>query len=166
MVAGKLARQETFHTADAAGYAATAGDLAHWLERREIYRAAWREFFRDWDILLAPMTLTPAFEHSSVSTADRRLQISGNSVEFDYMSFYPSMATLAGQPAVAFPAGQNQAGLPLGLQAIGPFLEDRTALGFAACWSRRNSEDLNRPAAMTVIFREFVLSHANQPQFN
>jgi amidase len=47
------------------------------------------------------------------------------------LSFYPALASLTGQPATAFPAGFNRAGLPLGLQAIGPFLEDYTTLKFA-----------------------------------
>jgi amidase len=130
--ADKLARGEEFHAADAKGILASASDLASWLEQREEYRAAWREFFSEWDILLAPITLTPAFEHTTVPNADRRLNIGGTLVEFEYMSFFPSLATLAGQPATVFPAGRGESGLPLGLQAIGPFLEDRTTLRFAS----------------------------------
>ncbi|MGH9176883.1 MAG: amidase, partial [Vicinamibacterales bacterium] len=49
---------------------------------------------------------------------------------------YPSVATLPGHPATAFPAGLSRAGLPLGLQAIGPYLEDRTPLRFASLLAR------------------------------
>ena len=39
---------------------------------------------------------------------------------------YSSIATLSGQPATAFPVGLTRGGLPIGLQAIGRYLEDRT----------------------------------------
>jgi len=131
VVADKLARGEEFHAADARGILAAGADYLLWHERRETYRAAWREFFKHWDILLTPMTLTPAFEHSTVPNADRRLCVNGQSVEFEYTSFYPSIATLSGQPATALPAGFTSRGLPMGMQAVGPFLEDHTTIQFA-----------------------------------
>ncbi len=45
-------------------------------------------------------------------------------------------ATVAGQPATAFPVGGSSEGLPIGLQAIGPYLEDRTPIRFAALLAR------------------------------
>jgi amidase len=45
---------------------------------------------------------------------------------------YPGLATLCGHPATAFPFGLTRHGLPIGLQAIGPYLEDHTPLRFAA----------------------------------
>jgi amidase len=131
VIARKLATGEEFQAADARGLGASAAEYLRWHEQRETYRAAWRAFFNDWDILLTPTTLVPAFEHASGPTMDRRLRIEGTEVEFDYMSFYPGLATLSGQPATAFPAGFTHKGLPMGLQAIGPFLEDRTPLKFA-----------------------------------
>ncbi|HEX4796024.1 MAG TPA: amidase [Humisphaera sp.] len=127
----KLSRGDDFMAADARGLNASSANYIQWHERREIYRCAWRSFFRQWDILLTPMTLTPAFAHTTVPTIDRALEVNGTQVPFDNMSFYPGLATLAGQPATAFPAGLSSDGLPIGLQAIGPFLEDRTPLRFA-----------------------------------
>ena len=41
-----------------------------------------------------------------------------------------------GLPATAFPIGRSGHGLPVGVQAIGPFLEDRTPIAFAALLER------------------------------
>ena len=110
--------------------------------------AIWRRFFEDWDLLLTPATLVPAFEHTRIPTADRRLTIDGREIEFDYMSFYPSVATLAGLPATALPAGKTQTGLPIGLQAIGPLFEDRTTLQFASLLSEVLEGPFKAPPVM------------------
>lgn len=127
-----MAHEDEFHRADIAGIRATAGDYLQWHAQREIYREAWRTFFGDWDVLLTPVTITNAFPHTRVPNSERFFDIAGKRVDFEYMSFYPGLATLCGQPGTAFPAGFTIAGLPIGLQAIGPFLEDRTPLRFAS----------------------------------
>ena len=45
--------------------------------------------------------------------------------------FWISHASLAGLPAVVAPVGRTRAGLPVGLQIVGPMYEDDTALTFA-----------------------------------
>ena len=44
---------------------------------------------------------------------------------------YIAPATLTGCPATTAPAGLSKSGLPIGLQIIGPYLEDATPIGFA-----------------------------------
>jgi amidase len=129
--ARKRATGDRFHAAEARGFEATSGDYLLIHEQRETLRATWREFFREFDLLLTPATISPAFEHTDVPPGERKLCIDGREMEFDYMSFYPGLSNLPGHPAVAFPAGMTDAGLPIGLQAIGPFLEDRTPIRFA-----------------------------------
>jgi amidase len=99
--------------------------------RRERARVAWRDFFRDWDVVLAPMTLDAAFPHQEAAFEDRRLTVDNELLPYGANLLYPMLAIFAGQPSTAFPGGLNEAGLPLGLQAIGPYLEDRTTLKFA-----------------------------------
>jgi len=123
---------DSFGQADISGLKASAADYLAWLDRRERYRAAYRAFFRSWDVLLAPATPCPAFEHTDFPFEQRRLEINGQSMTYDLLSAYPAVATLAGQPATAFPVGLTRAGLPIGLQAVGPYLEDRTPIRFAA----------------------------------
>ncbi|GAC1473576.1 MAG: amidase [Chloroflexota bacterium] len=97
--------------------------------RRERYRAAYREFFREWDVLLSPVAPVTAFEHHT--NRDAPFLINGREVPYGRLSVYPGVATLCGQPATAFPAGFTQSHLPIGLQAVGPYLEDRTPIRFA-----------------------------------
>ena len=126
-----LARGEEFHAADARGLRASAGELIRWMDHREAFRAAWLHFFERFDVLITPITLGPAFPHTQAPNGDRRLKINGRDVEFEYMSFYPSIASLAGLPATAIPAGFNSAGLPLGVQVVGPLFGDLTTIGFS-----------------------------------
>ena len=106
------------------------------LFRREVRRERWRTFFADWDVLIGPMALDAAFEHQTGAIAERTLCIDGETVPYCMNLTYPAWGTLTGQPSTAFPAGLNRAGLPLGLQAIGPYLEDRTTLRFAQLLER------------------------------
>jgi amidase len=118
--------------AAAEGLRASGADLANWLGERELFRAAFRDFFRSWDILLAPITPRPAYPHPDVSVPmpARSFTIGGESAPYTCQVVHPHLAILCGQPATAFPAGMSEEGLPVGLQAIGPFLEDRTTLRF------------------------------------
>jgi amidase len=59
---------------------------------------------------------------------------------------FPALATLSGQPATAFPVGLSRAGLPIGLQAIGPYLEDRTPMHFSALMAQEYG-GFQQPAA-------------------
>ena len=45
-------------------------------------------------------------------------------------------ATLTGCPATTAPAGLGQSGLPVGLQIMGPYLEDATPIVFAQLLAR------------------------------
>jgi amidase len=49
---------------------------------------------------------------------------------------WAGVATLTGLPATAMPIGRSAAGLPIGAQCIGPYLEDRTPIQFAALAER------------------------------
>jgi amidase len=44
---------------------------------------------------------------------------------------WPGIATLPGLPATAIPVAMSADGLPIGLQIVGPWLEDRTPLKLA-----------------------------------
>ncbi len=123
--------------ARAAGILASARQLVGLHHRRERQRGQWRAFFRDWDVLLSPSPITPAFPHIDAGlpfpartlTLDRG---AGPTLPYAYLEVLPGLAALSGQPATEFPAGRTATGLPIGLEAIGPYLEDRTTITLAA----------------------------------
>jgi amidase len=133
---------DEFTRAAARGLEAPPGEYLLWIARREQYRAAWRDFFKEWDVLLAPAFSTLAYPHverpfpGDESDFARTLEINGQPAPYMRCIFYPSVATVAGQPATAFPVGRSREGLPIGLQAVGPYLEDRTPIRFAALLAR------------------------------
>jgi amidase len=135
-------RDDEWSRAKQAGIESVAPDYIRWIGQREAYRAGWRAFFREWDVVLAPAYFAPAYPHHDRPWPDtpeslaRTLDVNGKPVLHELGLFYPAVATLAGQPATAFPVGLTRGGLPMGLQAIGPYLEDRTPLRFAALVAR------------------------------
>ena len=44
---------------------------------------------------------------------------------------WAGIATVANLPSTAIPLGLSKDGLPVAVQAIGPFLEDKTTIAFA-----------------------------------
>jgi len=95
-------------------------------------RAQWRELFREFDVVLAPPMPTPAFPHDhSPDQKVRRIDIDGTPYPYLDQIVWPGVATVAGLPATAAPIDRSDAGLPIGVQIIGPYLEDRTTIRFA-----------------------------------
>jgi amidase len=103
-----------------------------WLDR---FRAGiadqWRQLFREWDVVLCPVMPTPAFAHDHSEMAGRKISVDGQDVPYADQSMWPSIATLTGLPATAMPIGRSDDGLPIGMQIVGPHLEDRTTIAFA-----------------------------------
>jgi amidase len=129
---------DEFSRAHLRGLTGRPGDYLVWNSRREQYRAAWRAFFRDWDVLLAPAMNVLPYPHiertwpPGDSDLTLTFTVDGRSVPYLHGFAYSAVSTVAGQPATAFPVGRSREGLPIGLQAIGPYLEDRTPIRFAA----------------------------------
>ena len=135
-------RDDEWTAAQERGIEAAAPEYVLWLAQRERYRARWREFFREWDVLLAPAWLGPAFPHLDMpwpptpASIRQTVEVNKRPVLYELGLLYAAVATLAGQPCTAFPVGQTRAGLPIGLQATGPYLEDRTPIRFAELVAR------------------------------
>ena len=96
----------------------------------------WRELFREFDVVLCPVMPTTAFPHDHSEMSTRRIAIDDKDVSYGDQTMWAGVATLTGLPATAMPIGVSEGGLPIGMQIVGPYLEDRTPLAFAALAER------------------------------
>jgi amidase len=95
-------------------------------------RAQWRELFRSFDAVICPVMPTPAYPHDhSPDQETRRIDIDGKPYPYPDQLSWPGIATLPGLPSTAIPIGLSPEGLPVGVQIVGPWLEDRTPLKLA-----------------------------------
>lgn len=92
----------------------------------------WSELFREWDVVLGPLMPTPAFPHDhSMPYSARHIEIDGKEYPYFDQLVWPEVATTSGLPATAMPIDRSKTGLPIGVQVVGPYLEDRTTVAFA-----------------------------------
>ncbi len=103
-------------------------------ERRAQLRAAMAEYFRDVDALLMPVAVVPAIPHDHTEPlAARQIRTDHGTRDYLDMFGWVGLATVAYLPATVVPVGQTPAGLPVGIQIVGPYLEDLTTLAVARC---------------------------------
>jgi len=103
-----------------------------WADRmRNVLAARWRALFREFDVVACPILATVAFPHDHTEQRLRKLDIDGTPQPYSLQAVWAGVATLTGQPATAVPIGRSPEGLPVGVQIVGPYLEDRTTIAFA-----------------------------------
>lgn len=81
-----------------------------------------KKLFESYDILVGPVTPTPAFRLGE-NTADP--------IKMYLADVMTVPASLAGLPAISVPAGETKDGLPVGVQLIGPYKSDHELLELA-----------------------------------
>jgi amidase len=98
----------------------------------------WRAFFREWDLVIYPTAAVPAFPHDHSEPFEaRRLDIDGKAYSYSDACFiWADPASTFGLPSTAIPIDRSPEGLPIGVQVIGPGLEDRTTIAFAELVAR------------------------------
>jgi amidase len=112
-----------------------AGSRLAWLrddETRRGLRVRWRELFEQVDVVLCPILPVPAFPHDHTEPLTGRvIDVDGRPMAYADLLFWAGLVTVAGLPATAVPVGRTRGGLPVGMQVVAPYLEDRTSLAFA-----------------------------------
>ncbi len=98
-------------------------------EKREQLRALMAEYFVDVDALLMPVAMVPAIPHDhSEPFPERVIAVNGAVRPYTDLMAWVALATLTHLPATVVPVGRTASGLPVGIQIVGPYLEDRTTL--------------------------------------
>jgi amidase len=96
-------------------------------------RRQWADFFRHFDVLIAPAFSTTAFPHTTEPDWRKRsIMVDGEATPYGSQLAWAGLATFGNLPSTATPMGLASDGLPLSLQVVGPFLEDRTTIDVAA----------------------------------
>ena len=93
----------------------------------------WRELFREWDVVLCPPASVPAFPHDHNPDFEaRRIEVDEKPFNYaDLLLAWSGVANLPDLPATVVPTQRSETGLPIGVQIIGPHLEDLTTIAFA-----------------------------------
>ena len=98
------------------------------IERARV-RAIWSEWFSHHDVLLCPVMPMAAFAHDTARPfMERTILINGEPRPHMECTAWTGLVGVVYLPSTVIPVGRTRSGLPVGLQVVGPFLEDRTAL--------------------------------------
>jgi amidase len=112
------------------------GSHRAWLYRHEAraaMRQAWAEWFTRYDVLLCPVMPMVAFPHDHTGTInDRIVTINGELGSQSETLAWTGLVGVVYLPSTVVPVGRTANGLPVGIQVVGPYLEDRTTLWVAA----------------------------------
>ncbi|HXZ69160.1 MAG TPA: amidase family protein, partial [Alphaproteobacteria bacterium] len=112
-----------------------------WLQQKALLlerRALWQTYFKSFDAFLMPVIFTAAFPHNFKLPYDRSswltrtLHTSTGDRPYVDTTSWITTPTYLGLPATSAPVGLTKSGLPVGLQIMGPYLEDATPIDLAA----------------------------------
>jgi amidase len=118
------------------------------IERLKL-RRVWQEYFKEYDVLITPVTIVPAIQHDHSMPRHRRVVETGSGKRpYSDLSPWISPAGLSGCPATVVPVAMTSGPepLPVGVQIIGPFLEDLTPIHVASLLSQNLTGPFKRPA--------------------
>ena len=101
-------------------------------ERMDL-RRRWAAFFERYDVLLCPSAPTVAWPHDERERIERTIDVDGDHVSYYDQLFWSGITVVAYLPSTVVPAGLSAGGLPIGVQIVADYLEDRSALA-AARW--------------------------------
>jgi aspartyl-tRNA(Asn)/glutamyl-tRNA(Gln) amidotransferase subunit A len=103
---------------------------------RTLIRQDFDAAFNEVDLIVTPVTPTPAFKLGEKSENPLQMYLS---------DIYTISVNLAGLPAISVPCGFSKGGLPIGLQLIGRAFEEETLLRAAYAYEQSTQWHLRKP---------------------
>ncbi|SPP65540.1 Asp-tRNA(Asn)/Glu-tRNA(Gln) amidotransferase subunit GatA [Nitrospira lenta] len=104
---------------------------------RTLIRQDFDAAFKEVDLIVTPVTPTPAFTLGEKSEDPLQMYLS---------DIFTISVNLAGLPAIALPCGFSKAGLPIGLQLIGRAFQEDTLLRAAHAYEQATQWRAKKPA--------------------
>ncbi|HLZ76589.1 amidase family protein, partial [Phenylobacterium sp.] len=115
----------------------TAAEWMNLLDVQVAFRRRLKTLFESFDLVLTFVHGTAAFPHDdNPEMGARTIELNGEPTPYFAQLAWIGLATFGNLPATVAPLGQTRAGLPFGVQIVGPYLEDRTTIGFARLLER------------------------------
>lgn len=101
-------------------------------EARHQMRLRWAAFFEQWDLLLCPAAASAAVPHDHEGERwERTITVNGARVPATDQMFWAGYPGVTYLPSTVAPCGFTRAGLPVGVQIVGPQYGDLTTIAFA-----------------------------------
>ena len=108
-----------------------------------------KKIFEEVDVIATPMTacLAPRIDKDALSHGKIMANVSGK------LSRYAFLANVTGNPAISCPIGVSMEGLPVGLQFVGRWYDERALLSIAWCLERSGRFPATRPSVFCDILK-------------
>ena len=92
-------------------------------------RVAWADYFTQVDVLLCPISVTPAIPHNQHGTlSERWMKVGDRDVRYVLVGVWTALIGSVYLASTSVPVGHTADGLPVGVQVVAPYLHDRTAI--------------------------------------
>ena len=111
---------------------ARADEVLRTQRARQALKDRMAEFFKSCDAILMPIAPVTAFKHDHSEPFNARgLEMDGGTIPYVTMLGWIALATALHLPSVAVPAGRTKAGMPVGVQIVGPLNGEARLFDFA-----------------------------------
>jgi amidase len=125
-----------------AGAPLTGADVARGYAQRTELGERMRRFFTRFDVLALPVSQVPPFPAEEEFPTDINGQVQATYLDWMRSAY---LITATGCPAISVPAGFTGAGLPVGLQLVGPAGSELKLLQIGHAYEMRTRHGQRRP---------------------